>query len=140
MAEQFAQLTDADPEARVAAAGEGYVRFAAENPTHFDVMFRTGLHSVSTTAHDELEEGGAMNLLKALVAELVEQGKLEPAEADVLAVSLWGVAHGLASLWLDGAVEQMYPNITLDELIDGAFGPSQLAFRAIAGGGEPLSR
>lgn len=139
MAAQFAELDDADLEARVAAAGKAYVRFAAENPAHFDVMFRTGLQSVSAAAHDELEEGGAMSLLQGLVAELVDAGTLESEDADVFAVSLWGIAHGLASLWVDGAIEQMYPEITLDELVERVFGPSQLGLRAIAVGGDALS-
>ena len=118
------------PEVRIQAAGAAYVRFAAANPAHFDVMFRTGLGSVEEASHDEMKNTGAMDLLKELVGEMVVEGRVPAEHAEHFAVSLWASAHGLASLWVDGAIPHMFPGMTLDELLDAAFGEAMLMFRA----------
>lgn len=123
-------VADASPEVRIQAAGVAYVRFAAEHPAHFDVMFRTGLGTVEEASHDEMKNTGAMDLLKELVGEMVEAGRLPAEHAEHFAVSLWASAHGLASLWVDGAIAHMFPGMTLDELLDAAFGEAMLMFRA----------
>lgn len=113
----------------ISTLGRAYVEFAAEHPTHFDVMFRSGFDSVDDAAHDELEQHGAMTLLRSMVDELAESGTIARDQAEAVTVVLWSVAHGLASLWVDGAIEKMFPGMTLDRLLDAAFGEEQLAFR-----------
>jgi AcrR family transcriptional regulator len=134
MAEAFEPLADASPEERIAVAGATYVRFADEHRAHFDVMFRSGLQSIDIASHDELAEQGAMNLLNGLVGELVESGILDESDAEVFTVSLWGLAHGIASLWVDGAISKMFPDMTLDGLLGRAFGDSRLAYEAVSRG------
>ena len=119
---------DASSPEMISAIGRAYVQFAADNPTHFDVMFRSGLEAVDEAAHDDLERAGAMTMLEGLVGQLVASGVIEQDEAEVIAALLWSQVHGLASLWVDGAIAKMFPDMTLDRLLDAAFGPSQLAF------------
>lgn len=114
----------------ISVLGRAYVQFAADNPTHFNVMFRSGLDSVDDAAHDELEEHGAMSLLRGMVDDLAASGMIDRERAEAVSVVLWGVAHGLASLWVDGAIPQMFPGMTLERLLDAAFGEDQIAFRA----------
>lgn len=121
----------------ISVLGRAYVEFAAENPTHFDVMFRTGIDSIDETSHDDFERHGGMAMLQGLVDDLVSTGLIERGQAEAVSVVLWSVAHGLASLWVDGLISKMFPDITLDLLLDAAFGESHLAFRAVA---EPMIR
>lgn len=129
----FTDAGDAPPDRRISVAGEAYVRFADAHRAHFDVMFRTGLAEVTMASHHEFQEQGAMALLRGLVDELVVMGVAEPEEAEAVAVCLWSSAHGLASLWVDGAIADAFPGLTLDELLEQAFGPSQIALRTVVG-------
>ena len=79
----------------ISIMGRTYVEFAADNPTHFDVMFRSGLDSVDDAAHDELEDHGAMTMLTGLVDDLVASGSIVREQAEAVSVVLWSVAHGL---------------------------------------------
>ena len=133
MAERMqAALADLDDDApspeMISVIGRAYVEFAAENPTHFDVMFRSGLEAVDEAAHDDLERAGAMTMLEGLVGQLVASGMIDEQDAQVIAALLWSQVHGLASLWVDGAIAKMFPGMELDRLLDAAFGPAQLAF------------
>ncbi len=133
MSEALEELGEAPPDAQLAVAGATYVRFADEHRAHFDVMFRSGLDAVDDASHDELEENGAMDLLNGMVGELVTSGVVPSDQAPVLAVCLWSVVHGLASLWVDGAISKMFPDLSLDELIEGAFGDGRLALVGVVG-------
>lgn len=113
----------------ISILGRAYVQFAADHPNHFNAMFRSGLDSVDDAAHDELEEHGAMTLLRTMVDDLAASGTIGRGQAEAVTVVLWGVAHGLASLWVDGAIEQMFPAVSLDGLLEAAFGEDQTAFR-----------
>lgn len=134
MAEQVgAAFAAADPSAStgesISLLGRAYVQFAADHPTHFNAMFRSGLDSVDDAAHEELEEHGAMTLLRTMVDDLADHGTIDRELAEDVTVVLWSVAHGLASLWVDGAIPKMFPGMTLDRLLDAAFNDEQLAFR-----------
>jgi AcrR family transcriptional regulator len=113
----------------ISILGRAYVQFAADHPNHFNAMFRSGLDSVDDAAHDELEEHGAMALLRTMVDDLAASGTIERRQAEAVTVVLWAVAHGLASLWVDGAIETMFPGVTLEGLLEAAFGEDQVAFR-----------
>lgn len=115
----------------ISILGRAYVQFAADHPNHFNAMFRSGLDSVDEAAHDELEEHGAMTMLRTMVDELAASGFIERQQAEAVTVVLWGVAHGLATLWVDGAIAKMFPDVTLDRLQDAAFGEDQIAFRVV---------
>lgn len=120
------------PEEMISILGRAYVEFAADHPSHFNTMFRSGLESVDEAAHDELEEHGAMTLLKQMVNDLVEAGTVDVDEAEGTAIVLWSVVHGMGTLWVDGAIAKMFPDMTLDRLLDIAFGREQLAYRLAA--------
>jgi len=84
--------------ARTAVA---YVRFAAENPGSFDVMFRYG----SLTLEDP-----ELSAAQQRTADLLSAG-VETIEDDRVVVSrndarnaAWSLVHGLATLWTNGAL------------------------------------
>jgi AcrR family transcriptional regulator len=95
---------DATPIERLAAAGRGYVRFALGSPGVFALMFRP--ERVDTT-HAEYGEAGAaaFGQLRELVAAAQASGFHPHAPTVQLAAVVWASVHGLAQLWLQGALQ-----------------------------------
>ncbi|MFE7799618.1 TetR/AcrR family transcriptional regulator [Nocardia sp. NPDC057440] len=88
------------------ALAETYVRFSREHPGHFRLMFRPEL-SQPDKHPDTMDAGdAAFAVLADTVADCVAAGLLPADKADTIAVAWWGLAHGLASLWLDGQLEK----------------------------------
>jgi AcrR family transcriptional regulator len=81
-----------------ADVGVGYVSFAVEHPGHFAVMFRTDLHD----PHDP-----GLVAARGRAAGVLRGGARRSfgTEDRAAALAAWSVAHGLAMLVLDGAVE-----------------------------------
>ncbi|NQU70812.1 MAG: TetR/AcrR family transcriptional regulator, partial [Rhodospirillales bacterium] len=99
MSERVAGL--ADPTARLAALGMGYVAFASAHPAQLRLMF--GPEIRNKPDHPELievaREGYAM--LSDAMAErlsLADAGPVDPALATLAA---WSLVHGLATLLVD---------------------------------------
>ncbi|MDO4918139.1 TetR/AcrR family transcriptional regulator [Kocuria sp.] len=88
-----------------------YVRFAAENPALYDLMF-----SISTCGDDRLPASAEVfSLLEGTVAEHYPQ-----ADTYGLTTASWSMAHGLASLFLSGQLPVTTPE-ELDARVTGAF-------------------
>ena len=89
----------ADPVERLRAAGQAYVSFGLNNPSHYRLMFMTPKTAESTIAKGNPEED-AYAFLKVIVAELMEQGRFRDGITDVDLVSqvIWSAVHGLVSL------------------------------------------
>jgi AcrR family transcriptional regulator len=96
-----AQSSDADPpEQRLAAMARGYVRFAAEQPALFSVVFGLGLDK--KRRHPELRD--AYEELEGVFAQCV--AALCPEDADAaedLGDAIEAAAHGYAALLTDGS-------------------------------------
>jgi len=104
-----------------------YVAFARREPGYFRLMFRPelagshehpGLRAAQRANHEQLE---------AAVAGCVDAGIIPADQADVLGVATWSLAHGLASLWLDGRLRDEYaePELVAAQvagLVESAFG------------------
>jgi AcrR family transcriptional regulator len=101
--EGFELLGDALSEGRDAGGfleiGLAYIRFAVDNPAHFDVMFRPALYHADDPS---------------LVAARAETTRLlyGPAadafpDSDALKVGIagWSFAHGFAGLWMSGNLQ-----------------------------------
>jgi AcrR family transcriptional regulator len=94
-----AQSSEADrPEQRLAAMAGGYVRFAAQQPALFGVVFGIGLdkkqrHPELRQAYEDIE-----GMLGACVAQL-RPG--DPEAAEELAEAIAATAHGYAALLTD---------------------------------------
>ncbi|MEA2002504.1 MAG: TetR/AcrR family transcriptional regulator [Actinomycetota bacterium] len=108
--------TDLD---QMKAMGKAYVKFAAEYPAHFDVMFRSGLNK---SAHETLHNAAdaTFMVLQSKTEDLVTKGMFPGVDPRDLAVFFWSLVHGLASLWVDGSIPQVVADKTLDELIEAA--------------------
>lgn len=112
------------PAARLSAAGQGYVLFAAENAACFEVMFHPKLlrndDPELATARDN-----ASRVLQEAISAVQHTGKKKGKHTrafDVLTLHAWSVAHGLASLWLAGNITQEMWSDSIEELSKRMFG------------------
>ena len=94
-----------EPRDRIRAIARGYVSFAIEHPEHFAVVFRPELY-------DEEDPGlravGDRNfgLLADAVEEAQRTGWCTSQDSLELAVATWAAIHGMATLWVEGLVDQ----------------------------------
>jgi AcrR family transcriptional regulator len=88
-----------------------YVRFAQHHPGYFRLMFRPELSDPQKHPEAKLAEDAAGRCLEETVAECVRAGVIPPRRADALAVTAWSLGHGLASLWLDGELQDSYDDL-----------------------------
>jgi AcrR family transcriptional regulator len=84
------------------AAGNGYVRFALDNPGEFNLMFRRERLDLANPRLMAAGQGGISQAADAVGAYLgVDNAMAEPETARRV-VALWSLAHGFASLVLAG--------------------------------------
>lgn len=81
--------------------GVAYVRFAVEHRAHFAVMYRPDLYRSDDPELVEAREASAETLYGP-----IRQGAVGPVDGDALTagIAAWSLVHGLATLWLDGAL------------------------------------
>jgi len=105
MRERMARETG--PTQRLFACGVAYVLFAIQHPAHFRVMF--GPHFTRRVDHQTLaqEGGNAFGLLVQSIIEGQKAGELREGEPMPLALMSWSLVHGLASLLVDGQLQNM---------------------------------
>ena len=92
--------------ARIAAAGQGYMRFAMTHRAHFEVMWRNdllrredpALHAAADATFDQLIAG-----VRAAQAD----GWAAGADERSVAYLAWAAVHGLAVLWLNGPLPNL---------------------------------
>jgi hypothetical protein len=68
-------------------------------------MFRPELSQSHKHPHTQAGEA-AFQVLTEVVTDCVRAGVVPAEDADVVAVAIWGLGHGLASLWLDGQLDK----------------------------------
>jgi hypothetical protein len=98
--------------------GRAYLSFAREEPAYFSAMFESGL---SISDHRELQEAGdrALGVLRGACEALVAQlpGSRRP-PALMLALHLWSLAHGIASLFARGDAARRTLPMSPEELLE----------------------
>ncbi len=92
--------------ARLRATGQAYVDFALAEPGLFRTAFAA--HPASREAVDAVEavagENHPFQLLQRCVDDLVTTGVIAPRQRAGLDEAAWAAVHGLATLYLDGAL------------------------------------
>ncbi|WP_437963662.1 TetR/AcrR family transcriptional regulator [Sorangium sp. So ce260] len=103
--------------ARFLAAGFAYVRFALEHPAPFHVMYSGEVDA----ADPRVEAAAAQNLgvLLGFIEEAQRAGAFPPGDPMALAVPVWAMHHGLATLAASGALSKAGP-VELRRLVDDA--------------------
>jgi AcrR family transcriptional regulator len=102
---------------KLKAAGVAYVAFATRHPSHFRVMF--GPHITRADPRAKRVSDVAYQVLLDAAAGAARAAGV-PEQAETVAVAAWSLVHGLATLWLDGALR------------GGATTPAQLKAVAVA--------
>lgn len=98
-----ADTDDRDP---FEALGVAYIRFAVDNPAHYRLMYgREALSRGETPALQEAADA-IYDEVVALLAARQASGGLRPDPPESLAYVAWATVHGLASLLVDGQMEQ----------------------------------
>jgi len=100
-AHQFIAISQIpDPVERLRAAGQAYVSFGLNNPSHYRLMFMTPKTTEANTLVKGNPEEDAYAFLKLIVAELMEKGRFRDdlTNADLAAQVIWSAVHGLVSL------------------------------------------
>ena len=83
---------------------ERYVDFAIANKGHFRVMFRADLCQMHESPETQKAADDAFETLLAAVSEMVgDSASID--EIRVQATAMWSLAHGLATLIIDGPLE-----------------------------------
>ncbi|OBI16319.1 hypothetical protein A5712_26885 [Mycobacterium sp. E2327] len=95
--------------ARFRATGQAYVDFALAEPGLFRTAFAThptSLQAVEAAeaAEDVAGEQHPFQLLRRCVDDLVATGVIDPRQRAGLDEAAWAAVHGLAILYLDGAL------------------------------------
>ena len=90
----------ADPIARVRAAGQAYIAFGLQNPSHYRLMFMTPKNTEPSALSRGNPEEDAYAFLKSIVAELVAKKlvRKELADVDLASQVIWSGVHGVVSL------------------------------------------
>jgi AcrR family transcriptional regulator len=106
-------------EERLRGMGRAYVRFAVRNPHYFRLMFRPEIARAAEPDPDSWGQRAFFLLIRTIQEMLGEEG--EPSDAVMKeVVYAWSVVHGLAALWVDGAlsIEDPFASWGIDALAD----------------------
>ena len=121
-AQGFAALTaemrgrmakEADPAGRLDASGIGYVVFAVENPTLFQLMFSGDRHSSSAKAALNNSREIAYGVLQSAVADASVDGTAPP----LVCLRLWALVHGIAKLIVEECIQPSHYGVSSSEAL-----------------------
>lgn len=99
-----------NPLLRLHKLGENYLRFGLENPEYYDLMFLIPAPIEFINKMKECDwKGGdnALNLLKMLLEESMNQKLIRPGDINTMAMAIWGMVHGLVSLAIRKRFEKL---------------------------------
>lgn len=121
-----------DAHKRLTMIGKAYLAFALAHPAHFKLMFRS--EWVKAERHEDASEcaEGAFNVLAEAIADVSRaHGRAE--DPTLLQIS-WSLAHGLATLMLEGKIEKAFGEgeVAQQAVIDAVFARFEKMVRAAA--------
>jgi AcrR family transcriptional regulator len=96
-----------DPSRQLVEVAWAYVRFAQTDPEQFKVTFSNAV--ASERDYPALVEmtGKCFNQVVRIVKACQEAGILAPSAPDTMAVGIWSVVHGFASLLIEGQISHL---------------------------------
>ena len=121
----LAAAADADaPEAALVATGVAYVRFGAENPAHYRLMFGAALVTAEgPPAVVSAAAAGAEAVLGEVILRGAREGRFAAspdhrAAIDLAVLSAWSLVHGLTMLVIDKLAGGGAPSPSPDALAE----------------------
>jgi AcrR family transcriptional regulator len=116
LTEVAAQAGDS-PLEQLRAIGTTYIRFAVQHPAYFFIITRFEL-----IHRDDAGFARSYQALVDMVREAVKAAQRAGWKPDVepmaLVITCWSAVHGLATLWLDGALEDRVGPLDLETITD----------------------
>jgi AcrR family transcriptional regulator len=104
--EAMAKSGAADGPAALETVGAGYVRFAADHPEHFTIMFRPATALELDNPDFLMAREAAYGVLNGAIARCGREGFLDGIDPELAATAAWSIVHGLAALWLSGRLRE----------------------------------
>lgn len=129
------------PAARLTAAGEAYLRFALDHPSHLEVMFGPEVGGMKVRPPElRAPSDRARRVLDATIESLAGLPPRAPGAArdpfvEVHTFAAWSLLHGAARLWIDGPLRA-----SMERRGAGRARFEELARAAIAIGTEAVAR
>jgi len=105
---------------RYRAIGRCYVRFAIENPAHFHILGRPEFYSAADEAFSRSYQEFFRTMSEAAAAARRESA-VKGLDPQAFLISTWAMAHGLATLWLDGTLEDRIGPVDIEAIAAHAF-------------------
>ena len=130
LAAALAAVEGTTARARLVAQGRAYVAYATSSPGRFPVMFRTELLDCGDGELLEARTAAFLALDEAVRAAQ-DEGWAPGADHDAAVLAAWASVHGLATLWMDGALP---PHLAEGEVQDLAVAVATLIGSS---GGQP---
>ena len=96
------------PVRALSALIRAYVDFARQNPAYFRLMFRPELSEPQQHPDAKAAADAASACLEETVADCVRAGVIPAAQADELCITAWSIGHGMASLLVDGELQDSH--------------------------------
>jgi AcrR family transcriptional regulator len=93
-----------DPLRQLVEMAWAYVEFGLEEPDHFRITFSGTVEKERDYPAMVEMTAKSFGVLRALVARCQAAGILDPGEADLAALGVWGLVHGFVSLIQEGQV------------------------------------
>ena len=94
-----------------------YLNFSRAHIGHFRVMFRNDICGVTTHPSTQIAADSAFDELRLMVSRITGP-TIDPNNAFTFATMLWSLAHGLATLVIDGPLpNKIPPGIDLEDQI-----------------------
>lgn len=105
---------------RLTRIGKAYVAFALAHPGEYRVIFAGASFpedpAAGVAAHDGTVVRDPYHILSEVLDEMVEAGAMPGANRPGAETPTWGMAHGVASLMLEGACGELQPPVR-DQLV-----------------------
>ena len=105
---------------RLRAMGQAYVCFAAEHPALFRIITRAEFIRRDDPAF-AVSYQATFDMVKDTVVAAQGEGWGRDLDPMALVITSWSTAHGLATLWLDGALEDRIGSVDLEATAEHVF-------------------
>lgn len=102
----YRALSGSDPMERFHRAGEGYLDFALENPRLYEMIYIAPDFLGREEFPEEIVAQGCAigQFWNDRVRECMDAGLLKEDDPEEVSLTMWGMAHGLVSIYLRGSL------------------------------------
>lgn len=115
MTESAAQRQEDDPLQGLQRAGIAYVRFAAENPELYRLMFSGLLNDRPAFPDLHRAAAAAFDVLQGLLGGATRPGS-SGGPPPAIALATWSTVHGLAMLLIDGLLDEESEALDVEQI------------------------